>query len=89
MKDKSIVEHKVKPVAIMFNEYYFYLTVFIDDPDVRKDFEVMEDVFPTSYRLDRIKEFKVLDEKFRVPYNKRFEEEEFRKRVQFMYGGNL
>ena len=32
---------------------------------------------------------KVLDEKFYVPYSDRFEEGEFRKRIQFMYGGKL
>ena len=31
----------------------------------------------------------MLDEHFRVPYRDRFEEGEFRKRVQFMYGGKL
>jgi len=30
-----------------------------------------------------------LDEKFYVPYSDRFEEGEFRKRIQFMYGGKL
>ncbi len=89
LKDKSIVERKVKPVAIMFNEFYFYLTAFIDDREVRNNFEVLEDAFPTIYRLDRIKKLEILDEKFRVPYNERFEEGEFRKRVQFMYGGKL
>ena len=32
---------------------------------------------------------KVLDEKFQILYKDRFEEGEFRKRVQFMYGGKL
>jgi hypothetical protein len=31
----------------------------------------------------------VLDERFHIPYNSRFEEGEFRKRIQFMYGGRL
>ena len=31
----------------------------------------------------------MLDEHFHVPYSERFEEGEFRKRVQFMYGGKL
>ena len=30
-KDKSVVRRKLKPAAIMFSEYYFYLTAFIDD----------------------------------------------------------
>ena len=45
--------------------------------------------FPTIYRIDRIAEFEVLDEHFHVPYAERFEEGEFRKRIQFMFGGEL
>lgn len=88
-KDKTVVHRKVKPVAIMFSEYYFYLTAFIDDEEVRKDFDVLNDSFPTIYRIDRIKSLKVLDERFHIPYSSRFEEGEFRKRIQFMYGGKL
>ena len=89
MKDKVLVKRKVKPVAIMFSEYYFYVTAFIDDEEVKKGFDVINDSFPTIYRVDRIKKLKVLEEKFHIPYSSRFEEGEFRKRVQFMYGGKL
>lgn len=89
MKEKAVVMRKLKPVAIMFSEYYFYLTAFIDDENVRKDFDVINDSFPTIYRIDRIKNLRVLDEKFHIPYSSRFEEGEFRKRIQFMYGGKL
>ncbi len=88
-KDNAVVKRKVKPVAIMFSEYYFYLTAFIDDDKVRENFDVINDSFPTIYRIDRIKSLKVLEEGFHIPYNSRFEEGEFRKRVQFMYGGKL
>ena len=88
-KDKQVVHRKLQPVAIMFSEYYFYLTAFIDDETVRKDFDVLNDSFPTIYRIDRIKSLKVLDEKYHIPYRDRFEEGEFRKRIQFMYGGKL
>ena len=89
-KDKAVVIRKLKPVAIMFSEFYFYLTAFIDDKDeAREHFDVLNDAFPTIYRIDRIKELKVLDEKFHIPYSSRFEEGEFRKRIQFMYGGKL
>lgn len=88
-KDKAVVKRRVKPVAIMFSEYYFYLTAFIDDEEVKKDFDVINDSFPTIYRIDRIQNLQVLDEKFHIPYSSRFEEGEFRKRVQFMYGGKL
>ena len=88
-KDKKIVRRKLKPVAILFSEYYFYLTAFIDDKEVQENFDVLNDAFPTIYRLDRIKKLKLLDEKFHIPYSSRFEEGEFRKRIQFMYGGKL
>ena len=88
-KDKRIVHRKLKPVAIMFSEYYFYLTAFIDDDVVKKDFDVLNDSFPTIYRIDRIKALEVLNERFHIPYSSRFEEGEYRKRIQFMYGGKL
>ena len=89
IKGGKVVHRKVKPVAIMFSEYYFYLTAFIDDEEVRKDFDVINDSFPTIYRIDRIRKLTVLEERFHIPYSSRFEEGEFRKRVQFMYGGRL
>ena len=88
-KDKAIVKRKVRPVAIMFSEYYFYLTAFIDDDKLREHFDVINDSFPTIYRIDRIRKMTVLDEHFHIPYSSRFEEGEFRKRIQFMYGGRL
>lgn len=88
-KDKAVVKRKLKPLAIMFSEYYFYLIAFIDDESVRENFSVNKDSFPTIYRIDRIKSLSVLEEKFHIPYSSRFEEGEFRKRIQFMYGGKL
>lgn len=88
-KDKMVVKRKVKPAAVMFSEYYFYVTAFIDDEKIREDFDVINDSFPTIYRIDRIRKLKVLEERFHIPYSSRFEEGEFRKRIQFMYGGKL
>lgn len=86
MKEPRLVTRRVKPVGIMFSEYYFYLTAFLED---KRSFEDPDDLFPTIYRIDRIRSFQVLDEHFAVPYKDRFQEGEFRKRVQFMYGGRL
>lgn len=88
-KDHKVVHRKLQPAAIMFSEYYFYLAAFIEDEEVRKDFNVLNDSFPTIYRIDRLKGLRVLEERFHIPYNSRFEEGEFRKRIQFMYGGKL
>ncbi len=89
MKGKTLVERRLEPLAIMFSEYYFYLVGFIQGIDKEKAFENANDPFPTIYRIDRIESLKVLDEHFKIPYADRFEEGEFRKRIQFMYGGKL
>ncbi len=89
IKEPKLVKRTVEPVGIMFSEYYFYLTAFLRDVDRSAEFDNADDLFPTIYRIDRIKSFRVLKERFQVPYSSRFEEGEFRKRVQFMYGGKL
>lgn len=70
----------VKPVSIIFSEYYFYLIAFIKDSKYNS---------PAFFRVDRIKEFKLLHEKFSFPEKDRLEEGELRKRIQFMYAGDL
>ena len=89
VKKKAVVTRKVKPAAILFSEYYFYLTAFIEDEKVKAGFDVEGDIYPTIYRIDRIRSYKVLEEHFHIPYKDRFEEGEFRKRIQFMQGGKL
>ena len=86
LKEPKLVRRRVLPVGIMFSEYYFYLTAFFED---KTDIDNPDDLFPTIYRIDRIRDFRVLEEHFKVPYKDRFQEGEFRKRVQFMYGGKL
>ena len=89
LKDRKIVKRRLKPLALLFSEYYFYLIAFIDDKEIAKIYESARDITPTIYRLDRIKTLEVEQETFHIPYNRRFQEGEFRKRVQFMYGGRL
>lgn len=82
-------QRTLHPVGLMFSEFYFYLTAFIEDIDRAEHFEDPDDLSPTIYRADRLEQIAVLDKHFSVPYVKRFSEGEFRKRVQFMYGGKL
>lgn len=89
LKGRELVRRRLQPVGIMVSEYYFYLTAFIDDIDRKKHFDDPDDLNPTIYRIDRIRELTIKEEHFRVPYSQRFEEGEFRKRVQFMFGGKL
>ena len=79
-QDGVVKERVVKPVAIMFSEYYFYLVAYMTDGS--KD-------FPTIFRIDRIGELKRTKQHFNIPYKDKFNEGEFRKRVQFMYSGEL
>lgn len=85
------VTRYIKPVGIMFSEFYFYLVAFIDEEasGEKIEYEPGSENYPTIYRIDRIKEYTITDKHFSVPYQDRFEEGEFRKRVQFMYGGKL
>ncbi len=89
LKDNEMVIRKVKPVGIMFSEFYFYLTAFIENIDKQEHFVNPDDISPTIYRVDRLESVCVTEEHFTVTYANRFEEGEFRKRVQFMYGGQL
>ena len=72
--------HEVNPVAIMFSEYYFYLIAYLADG--RRE-------FPTIFRIDRIAHFEVTGATFRVTHSGKFSDGEFRKRIQFMYAGEL
>lgn len=89
VSDHTLKRRVLRPLAIMFSEFYFYLAAIIDDEKVHERFDIINDSNPTIYRMDRVKTLRVLKEKFHIPYADRSEEGEFRKRIQFMYGGPL
>ncbi|MBN1065542.1 WYL domain-containing protein [Clostridium botulinum] len=74
------VKRKIKPVGIIFSEFYFYLIAYFNDLP-------FDD--PVVFRIDRIREYKAIEDKFCISEDKRFEDGEFRKKVQFMYSGKL
>lgn len=73
-------ERTVKPVGIIFSEYYFYLIAYQTKRELN---------FPTIYRVDRITTYNVTDDHFKFPDQDRFQEGKFRNRIQFMYSGEL
>jgi predicted DNA-binding transcriptional regulator YafY len=79
-KDGVQTERNIKPVAIMFSEYYFYLIAYMADGSK---------AYPTVFRVDRIEKLLSTKEIFKVPYKEKFNEGEFRKKVQFMHSGAL
>ena len=88
--DGEVITRTLQPVSIMFSEFYFYLACFIVPEEREKlEFRIKDDPFPTIYRIDRIIDYKITEKHFAIPYAKRFQEGEFRKRVQFMFGGRL
>ena len=79
----TITEAKIKPLAVLVSEYYFYLIAYIGEADKEHA------GYPTIYRIDRIENYTATDETFYIPYKDRFEEGEFRNRIPFMYSGEL
>ena len=77
-QDGKRSKRTVKPVSILFNEFYFYLITY--------GFEVD---YPIIFRIDRMEKIKETGEKFEIPYRNKFSDGEFRKRVLYMYGGKL
>ncbi|MDE5576909.1 MAG: WYL domain-containing protein [Oscillospiraceae bacterium] len=78
-QDGSETERVIKPVGIMFSEYYFYLSAISEN--------VGGGIHISAYRIDMIRSFEILDRCFDVPDG--FDEIEFRSRMQFMNGGKL
>lgn len=85
---QETVMRVVRPVAIIFSEYYFYLIAFIVEKNDEQNYELKYD-YPAVFRIDRITNLTTLNEKFQSTGANRFEEGEFRKRVQFMFPGKL
>lgn len=85
---QETVMRVVRPAAIIFSEYYFYLIAFIVEKNDEQKYELKYD-YPAVFRIDRITNLTTLNEKFQSTGANRFEEGEFRKRVQFMFPGKL
>lgn len=76
----DIIHVKIEPLSIMFSELYFYLIAWYDDHLKN---------YPTVFRVDRILKFVNTKEKYNIPYKDQFNEGEFRKRVFYMFPGEL
>ena len=74
----------------MFSEFYFYMIAFIVEGESEEFNKTIKDyAYPALYRIDRIRRFIISDDHFPVVYANRFEEGEYRKRIQFMWPGKL
>ncbi len=79
-KQDSVPE-KLKPVAILFSDYYFYLVAFDGSETTHFGNGYRNQSVPLVFRVDQIQNLKIMEEHFHIPYSKRFEEGEFRKQI--------
>ncbi len=80
-KDGMSHQRTVKPLSIMFSEYYFYVIALYEDVDEGEVYR--------TYRIDRLTDLKETGKSFRIPHSAKFHDGEFRKRVQYMYDGKM
>lgn len=78
--DRKLVERKIKPIAIMFSDYYFYLIAYHSDKDDWK---------PLYYRVDRIINIVKHRSHFTIDKNHDFDEGDLRNKIQFMFTGEF
>ena len=77
--NRDEVKHKIKPVAVMFSEYYFYMIAYKSDD---KNFK------PIYFRIDRISAITEHREKFQLEKKYDFDEGNLREKNQFMFPGD-
>ena len=76
--NRDEVKHRIKPVSIMFSEYYFYLIAYDSDDVTYK---------PIYFRIDRISSITEHRESFYLEREYDFDEGDLREKNQFMFPG--
>ena len=69
LREPRFVGRIVKPVGVMFLEYYFYLIAFTCKMDKESNYYNKDDWSPTIYRIDRIRAIRVTKEHFPIPWD--------------------
>lgn len=77
--NRDLVKRKIKPVSIMFSEYYFYLIGYRYETDVSN--------MPIYFRVDRIVDIIVHREKYVLLKEQNIDEGMLRRKSQFMWPG--
>ena len=76
--NREEVKRKIKPTAILFSEYYFYLIAYMaDDAEYKAKY----------FRVDRISAMKEHRENFQLDRKYDFDEGDLREKNQFMFPG--
>ena len=78
--DRALREHRLRPVSVMFTDYYFYLIAFNAEDGEDK---------PLYFRVDRIRHITQHRKRFSVTDVPGFDEGLLRQRSMFMWPGKL
>lgn len=78
--DRAWRVHRIRPISLMFTDYYFYLIAFIAEDEQNK---------PLYFRVDRIKHITEHRKNFALDQNHDFDEGLLRNRSLFMWPGKL
>ena len=78
--NRDNVNQRIKPVSIMFTDYYFYLIAYKCDSEAH--------ITPNYYRIDRITDITVHREKYQLSKEQNIDEGELRRKSQFMWPGS-
>lgn len=78
--DREWRTHRIRPISLMFTDYYFYLIAFIADDKKDK---------PLYFRVDRIKHITEHRKIYSLDHNQDFDEGLLRNRSLFMWPGKL
>ena len=77
----NLIEKKrLKPVAILYINQFFYLAAFEERTDIGESSKELSS--PEVFRIDKMHNLQVLEERFHIPYSRRFEEGEFRGHIK-------
>ncbi|MFR8717394.1 MAG: WYL domain-containing protein [Faecalibacterium prausnitzii] len=79
----------IEPVGILFSEYYFYLAAFIEGIDKDKHFQNPQDNSPPFTASTASRTIRPSTDTLPSGTQTAFRRSEMRKRIQFMYGGEL
>lgn len=78
--DRALHEHRLRPVSLMFTDFYFYLIAFSTEGTEDK---------PLYFRVDRVRRITKHRKKFTATDTPEFDEGLLRKRSLFMWPGKL
>lgn len=76
-QDRSEVERRLKPIAIVFSEYYFYLLAYKEG----------NNKYPQYFRIDRITNIVEHRKHFEIDNAHQFDEGQLKEEIQYMYPG--